>query len=1859
MFGSIAGSCGSPGQSNYAAANSFLWQLALTRRAQGLVALAIDWGPWGDKGMAASLERRHRASGITALKAEQGFKALGAALESDVSHIIVADIDWKIFSRGLQDVPLFSKLVQQEEGYSGLMLQLEEAIASEREEMLISHVKGVAKAVLGIDESKDLSETEGFFELGMDSLMAVQFKNILQNAVGSKYSLSNTVVFDYPNISLLVNYLKQELKLEQLEVKQVSLRKIQAHEAIAIVGMSCRLPGSNSPEELWQVLSTGKDVSSVVPQERWNADNYYDPDPSKENKTYTKWGHFIDNIKDFDASFFGISPREAESMDPQQRILLEICAEALEGYGGLTEAGKERTGVFIGVDKCEFSMLLRKSSGDMFGLTGSAIDVIPSRVAYSLGLQGPTMAIDTACSSSLVAIDAACQNLRLGKCDTVLAGGVNFLLAPEYFVGLCKGKMLSPDGLCKTFDASADGYGRGEGVAVVVLKRLSDAIEHRDKILAVIKGSAVNQDGASSGLTVPNGVAQERVIAEALRDANLKPEDIGYIEAHGTGTSLGDPIEVKAIMQTFKGRSNPLYIGSIKANIGHLEAAAGVSALVKAVMMLQKQQIPPHMHFKKLNPLIDLSAASAEISLELKPWESVTLRRIGISSFGFSGVNSHLIVEEAPMMIEQAEASIAERGYSILSLSAKGGDALKCQIENYLQFIEEHPEYSIEDIAGSAATSRTHFKDRVAVLGRTSVEILANLKNGVFVSGGEAGAKTTAPKLTFIFNASDAQHQESHEEFYRANKIYQIAYDEAIALFAPELRTESRASRFAAEYALYKLWSSYGVKPDYLMGHGIGEYVAAVIAGIITLEDGMRLAASAVEEFASIAKAIEYKAPEIVMISSITGEKLAKDAINAGYFIGQAESETVSMEVAVILDKLGSMSLSTLRFSWYSFLTNLGQLYINGYDIDWAQAEAPYKANRKRVDLPHYPFQRQRYWVKELQGSRGLERSGGNIIHPLLGSKIIIPFSKELHFETIINHHWPEFIKDHIIYGVDVIAGAGYLSSIIEAMKDATKAKNIKLEPIEFIRPVVFDSNSEVKLHTVLKPLSDNSWSFEVMSYNLISCEWVIHVQGKVYNIKAVAVTIGEDREVVKNRCLTHHYNKPQIYDSLSKLGLALGEHFQWIEELWVGEGELLAKLRKPQEEEQEYELYPGLIDSCFQAAIGFNIDVALLAIPLNIASYEVKLGRQKPEWVHIQAKIDQFGIKIDLSLYNKQERVGFIKDFVVREVPKSVMMKLMGQDESQDRLYYQLAFEESKYVEISAEMPVEPGTYLIVSNINEIANKLAAELTTRAQHVTMVSTQDKIELLGYRAIYYIINNEKTLLETQDELAKLVIFIQSLLKQEQKPQLYLITQGLYDIEGVEYQGTIGEGSLIGLHRTLNLECPDLSFTHIDIEQLQDLEHVIKETVLGEVSADQIVTIEKEIAYRGGRRYVARVVAAPMSKEDGQEEVTEVTLSPEGSYLITGGLGGLGLRLANYLKERGAKNLILVGRSKANARAVESIAELKAQGIEVEVYEVDISNKKETNSLIKRIKQKHKPLNGIFHLAGMLDDGIFVTQTAERFAKVFAAKGEGAWNLHEATKSMDLECFVMFGSIAGTFGSPGQSNYAAANSFLNQLAKIRRRQGLSALSVDWGPWAEVGMAAKLEERHRASGVIALKSEQGFKALGEAMAGKITNLVVADVNWQMFAQAALVTNIFANLIVAEVEIADSSLIIELQDAVLSEREGILKDYIRNLVQQVLHLRDSEQLSEAQGFFEMGMDSLMAVELKNKLQRAVGSKYPLSNTIVFDAPNIEALVNKIALILCVDVNKVQLTKPLHEEEASDIIEKAFLKIDSRDTK
>ena len=434
-------------------------------------------------------------------------------------------------------------------------------------------------------------------------------------------------------------------------------------EPIAIVGIGCRFPGGvHDPESFWRLLSGGVDAIGEVPSDRWDADAYYDPDPQAAGKITTKQGGFLDEVDRFDAGFFRIAPREAVQLDPQHRLLLEVAWEALE-HAGQTRASLDGscTGVFVGITTSDYGQIIRREGGkalDAYFPTGNAFNAAAGRLSYLLGLQGPSMAVDAACASSLVAVHLACQSLRTGDCRLALAGGVNLMLAPDAHVAMSRAHALAPDGRCKTFDASADGYGRGEGCGMVVLKRLSDAIAGRDPILAVVRGSAVMQDGHSGGLTVPNGAAQQAVIRAALAHAGVAPGDVDYVEAHGTGTSLGDPIEVRALGAVFgpgRGPEHPLVLGSVKTNIGHLESAAGVAGLIKVVLALEHRAIPPHLHLRELNPDIAQEPMPKLIPSATMPWPTEGPRIAGVSAFGLSGTIAHMVVEEAPAATAVAE----------------------------------------------------------------------------------------------------------------------------------------------------------------------------------------------------------------------------------------------------------------------------------------------------------------------------------------------------------------------------------------------------------------------------------------------------------------------------------------------------------------------------------------------------------------------------------------------------------------------------------------------------------------------------------------------------------------------------------------------------------------------------------------------------------------------------------------------------------------------------------------------------------------------------------------------------------------------------------------------------------------------------------------------------------------------------------------------------------------------------------------------------------------------------------------------------------------------------------------------------
>jgi acyl transferase domain-containing protein len=659
---------------------------------------------------------------------------------------------------------------------------------------------------------------------------------------------------------------KMRQKLDEIELART--------EPVAIVGLGCRLPGSaNDPESFWDLLRNGVDAIREVPVERWNVGQYFDPNPGTPGKTYSRWGGFMDHIDRFDPEFFGISPREAVHMDPQQRIFLEVAWEALEDAGIPAHTLKgSRTGVFVGTTTTDyFQQHLRRGRSndlDAYMLSGNTANGISGRLAYFLGTHGPSISLDTACSSSLVAVDRACRSLREDECTMAIAGGVNLILAPELFICMSRWGMLSPVGRCKTFDAAADGFVRAEGCGVIVLKRLGAAVAAGDRILALIRGSAVNQDGPSSGLSVPNGLAQEAVIRQALHNSQVEASALSYIEAHGTGTSLGDPIEVDALARVFQPAQDgttPVTLGSVKTNLGHLEAASGIAGLLKVVLMLRHGKIAPHLHFKKPSPHIAWERCPFAIPTKLIDWTPVSGKRIaGISSFGFSGSNAHIIIEESP--VTKTAAAEIERPLHLLTISARNEEALRDLATSIAAQLEKEPSPLFSDLCFTANTGRSHFGTRFSLLSSTTEEAFAGLTT--YLAGEDPAGLVKSrlsgserPKIAFLFSGQGAQYAGMGSRLYDTSPTFKKALDRCDELLQPHLDRSlisllfsqdkekvllnqtiyTQPALFALEYSLYELWSSWGIEPSFVLGHSVGEYVAACVAGIFSLEDGLKL----------------------------------------------------------------------------------------------------------------------------------------------------------------------------------------------------------------------------------------------------------------------------------------------------------------------------------------------------------------------------------------------------------------------------------------------------------------------------------------------------------------------------------------------------------------------------------------------------------------------------------------------------------------------------------------------------------------------------------------------------------------------------------------------------------------------------------------------------------------------------------------------------------------------------------------------------------------------------------------------------------------------------------------------------------
>ncbi len=966
LFSSVTGVLGNAGQANHAAANAFLDQLAGHRRALGLPGQSIAWGAWSGLGEAEEqrerIARQLESSGTGWMTPQKGLMAFDRLVREDLTTATVTSVDWPVFAEAHESQPPFLEEMLAAVGADSadasassvdLLAAFAAATVSEREALLVEFLQEELKAVLRMPAAP--SPTVGFVDLGMDSLMAVEFRNRLNRALADAYAAPNTVVFDYPDISSLARHLVRELGRddgssstalpEPAETRQAQIRGEREEDAIAVVGMACRFPGAPDLDAFWRLLDEGVDAVVAGRPDSGPWPGVFG-DPAGDGAY--RWAGFLEGIDQFDSKFFRILPIEARMMDPRQRLLLETAWQALEdaGIDPATLVGS-RTGVYAGVGASEYRDLI-EASGEQGGYLGTAGSVAAGRVAFALGLMGPAMPVDLACASSLVAVHQAIVGLRRGELDLALVGGANAVLSPGITRFMIELGMLSREGKCRTFDADANGFVRGEGCGIVVLKRLSEAQADGDRIWGTILGTAVSHNGVSAGMTVPNGPAQEQAIEEAVARAGIDPAEVDYLEAHGVGTSLGDSIEVRAASNVYgRNRSDdrPLLMGTAKTNIGHLEWAAGVAGLIKTLLAMQRGVIPRHLHFDNPNPRVDWSDLPVRVTSAPTPWPVNEDRppRAAVSAFGLSGTNAHVIVEgyrpTADSSPEDGEAGwIAGSPQSVplpsisavniapapttdnrqarfLPLSAKSEDALKHLARRYLEWVAERkdacgPDLSdlLADMAWTAGVGRSHFAHRAGVVFRDARALESGLA-AVEADGRPIPqlVEGSQARVAFAYTGHGRHWVGMGRELYRTEPVARAVLDRCDALVRNQRGSSlldvmfgiadglddpawSGLSVWALQCALAAMWESVGVRPNVVVSDGLGEIAAGQAAGVFGIDEGLLLVTS--RDLESPPVNVDAASPRLAMVSAETGQTVgAHEVLDGAYW--QRQSRTV------------------------------------------------------------------------------------------------------------------------------------------------------------------------------------------------------------------------------------------------------------------------------------------------------------------------------------------------------------------------------------------------------------------------------------------------------------------------------------------------------------------------------------------------------------------------------------------------------------------------------------------------------------------------------------------------------------------------------------------------------------------------------------------------------------------------------------------------------------------------------------------------------------------------------------------------------------------------------------------------------
>ncbi|WP_405681088.1 SDR family NAD(P)-dependent oxidoreductase [Streptomyces sp. NBC_00868] len=1656
-----------------------------------------------------------------------------------------------------------------------------------------------------------------------------------------------------------------------LEERLRQRRESPGPEPIAVVGMGCRFPGGvGGPEAFWTLLRSGADATSTVPEGRWDAERLHDPEGTRPGTVRTTRGGFLDDIDTFDAEFFGISPREAETLDPQHRLLLEVAWDALEHAGQAPGALQgTQTGVFVGIGIDDYKSLQTSDLTRIDGHTGTGnlFCAAPGRISYVLGLRGPSLAVDTGCSSSLVTVHLAMQSLRSGECDLALAGGVNVMVSPEMTVFLSQAGVLSPGGRSRAFDASADGYARGEGAGLVVLKRLSDAEAAGDEVLAVLRGSAVNHGGRSSGLTVPNGSAQRELVTRALAVSQVAPADIDYVETHGTGTSLGDPIEANAlgsVLREGRAADRPLLMGTVKTNIGHLEAAAGIAGLMKVVLALRAEEIPASLHLHERNPQISWDDLLLDVPVDAAPWRRSGRRRLaGVSSFGVGGTNAHVIVEEAPPRTAPRGGE-KDRPVHPVALSAKDEPALRRLVQRYRRHLERHPELSLADVAHSTNTGRTHFGRRLFFVAADTEDLRAQLtawEERPAPAPAPARTPGSTPRTAFLFTGQGAQHFGMGDGLYATQPVFRQAIDTCAGLLRDRYgwslvdvlygedadrslidRTGyAQPALFAVAYALASMWKAWGVTPSAVLGHSVGEIAGACVAGVLRLEDALRLVAErgrlmqelpdgggmaavqadeptvsamlapyagrlsvaavnsptqtvvsgsaealdaliaslrgsgtgarrlntshafhsasmdpVLEPFGDVVAGIPHRPGRTPVISTVTGRQVTGEEMGRHDYWGRNVRRTVRFLPALRallerrfdavveigpepvlarlvrkegLDPQGDRpwlaSLSRHRDDWRQVLESLGSLYTAGADIDWHAVDAGF--TRNRVALPTYPFARQRYW-------RDTRQTGGppqarEAAFP--GERLRSPALRDTVYRNRFTSHSPAFLADHVLFGTVVAPGASHLAMALAAATEGREGAGVLLDGVSFPQALALDAEGrEVQL--VIEGDDETlPRGFRVVSAPAGTAEphaWTTHATGTVRTVPASGESDTGPEAPTPSELRARgagQFDGAGLYAAMRDSGADLGPGFRYISEVVGHRAEALVRMDTPAPRDPggRYVVHPGLVDACVQAVVAMVWSATgereELGLRVPIRMDQVRFHQAPPAgtlWCHVTERRadspDDDTVVADLVLRTADHRkVLEIDGLWLRRVPGDALLRPADSGIHQKTTIRQLTWTATGPAPAGGTAP--EAEWIVFADRGGVGAALASRLRADGHPVTVVEPDAAAASAGGDGTLALVpewthpgrpgkvaflwgldepEGDLTA-ESLDEVqrtgsAALMTVLQGLAAAGTDATVLVATRGVHRVT----QGPVrvAHAPLWGLAAIANAENPEVRSLLVDLDPRAQAPEREAEWLHAE--AGRGIGDGEHVSFRDGRRHLARPTPWLPPRGAGR---ADRPLSPDGTYLVTGGLGALGLHTARWLVERGARNLTLIGRREPSAAARRAIRAWELSGVRVATRSVDVSDRLALQWVLTELDDFMPPLRGVVHAAGVLDDGSLQRQDPGRLRSVMAPKTRGAWNLHVLTQDRDLDFFVLYSSAAALMGSRGQSGYAAANAFLDALAHHRQHNGLPGTSIAWGPWSGEGMVATLDaasKRRLASlGFELLDPEAAFRALADVL------------------------------------------------------------------------------------------------------------------------------------------------------------------------